>query len=75
LIAALCGSSFGPLRRKVSDEQVALYLEEHEPALQATLLSAVSRAATGRPPNPKPSFAKSRAGDRGVPSDGCGAAR
>jgi hypothetical protein len=40
---------FVPLRRKVSDEQVAMYLEEHEPSLQATLLSAVeaSRGGTG----------------------------
>src|ERR671918_673005 len=30
-----------PLRRRVTDEQVALYLEEHEPSLQATLMSAV----------------------------------
>ncbi len=30
-----------PLVRRVSDEQVALYLEEHEPTLQAIVLSAV----------------------------------
>ncbi|NOT43292.1 MAG: hypothetical protein HOP14_01670, partial [Acidobacteria bacterium] len=30
-----------PFRRRVTDEQVALYLEEHEPSLQASLLSAV----------------------------------
>jgi hypothetical protein len=30
-----------PLLRKVSDEQVALYLEEHEPTLQAEIVSAV----------------------------------
>ena len=30
-----------PLRRRVTDEQVALYLEEHEPSLQARLVSAV----------------------------------
>jgi hypothetical protein len=30
-----------PLLRRVSDEQVALYLEEHEPSLQAEILSAV----------------------------------
>src|SRR3954469_834282 len=36
-----------PLRRKVSDEQVALYLEEHEPSLQATLLSAVEASQSG----------------------------
>ncbi len=30
-----------PLLRRVSDEQVALYLEEHEPSLEAALLSAL----------------------------------
>src|SRR5690606_6796030 len=30
-----------PLMRRVSDEQVALYLEEHEPTLEASVLSAV----------------------------------
>src|SRR5690349_6541088 len=30
-----------PLRRRVSDEQVALYLEEHEPSLNAVVVSAV----------------------------------
>src|SRR5688572_25827833 len=36
-----------PLRRKVTDEQVALYLEEHEPSLQATLVSAVEASRSG----------------------------
>ena len=36
-----------PLRRQVTDEQVALYLEEHEPSLQATLLSAVESSRSG----------------------------
>ena len=37
-----------PLRRRVTDEQVALYLEEHDPSLQAMLVSAVeaSRSAS-----------------------------
>ncbi len=30
-----------PLMRSASDEQVALYLEEHEPSLQASIISAV----------------------------------
>ena len=30
-----------PLRRQVSDLQVALYVEEHEPSMQAAILSAV----------------------------------
>jgi hypothetical protein len=38
-----------PLRRNVTDEQVALYLEEHEPSLQETLLSAVEASRGGRP--------------------------
>jgi hypothetical protein len=33
-----------PLSRKVSDEQVALYLEEHEPTLDSTILSAMEAA-------------------------------
>jgi hypothetical protein len=39
-----------PLQRRVSDEQVALYLEEHEPKLQATLLSAVESSRAGHVP-------------------------
>src|SRR5262245_7365941 len=38
-----------PLRQRVTDEQVALYLEEHEPSLQATLLSAVEASRVGKP--------------------------
>jgi hypothetical protein len=34
-----------PLARRVSDERVALYLEEHEPSLQARVLSAVEFGA------------------------------
>jgi len=37
-----------PLGRRVSDQQVALYLEEHEPSLQEILLSAVDVGAPGR---------------------------
>ena len=36
-----------PLLRHVSDEQVALYLEEHEPSLQAAVLSAVEETRKG----------------------------
>src|SRR6266545_1884812 len=39
-----------PLRRRVSDEQVAMYLEEHEPSLQAMLLSAVETSREGHVP-------------------------
>ena len=37
-----------PLLRKVSDEQVALYLEEHEPTLEATIITAMEAEQTGR---------------------------
>jgi hypothetical protein len=35
-----------PMRRQASDVQVALYIEEHEPSLQAAILSAVDAGAT-----------------------------
>ena len=35
-----------PLLRRVSDERVALYLEEHEPSLQSRLLAAVEASPT-----------------------------
>ena len=35
-----------PLRRRVSDGQVALYVEEHEPSLEASILSAVETVET-----------------------------
>ncbi len=38
-----------PLGRRVSDQQVALYLEEHEPSLQEILVSAVDVGAPARP--------------------------
>ncbi len=37
-----------PISRRVSDEQVALYLEENEPSLQAAVLSAVEEARKGK---------------------------
>ncbi len=39
-----------PALRRVSDERVALYLEEHEPSLQSRLLAAVESSVGGRPP-------------------------
>ena len=41
---------FKPLRHRVTDEQVALYLEEHEPSLQAMLISAVEASRRGETP-------------------------
>jgi hypothetical protein len=38
-----------PLGRRVSDPQVALYLEEHEPSFQEALVSAVDVGAPDRP--------------------------
>src|SRR5687768_1679119 len=46
-IAAVIWFLVRPLRRSCSDQQVALYLEEHEPALQATVLSAVEATRAG----------------------------
>ena len=39
---------FWPLLRPVTDERVALYLEEHEPSLQSRVLTAVESARGGR---------------------------
>src|SRR5215471_5010095 len=36
-----------PQMRRVTDEQVALYLEEHEPSLQATIISAIDAERSG----------------------------
>jgi hypothetical protein len=47
LVAAIFYFLVRPLRRRVTDDQVALYLEEHEPSLQATVLSAVETSRTG----------------------------
>jgi hypothetical protein len=38
-----------PLLRRVTDEQVALYLEEHEPSLEAAIISAVEAEQHGLP--------------------------
>src|SRR5688572_9450316 len=39
-----------PLRRQVRDEQVALYLEEHEPSLQNVLITALDPDAESLSP-------------------------
>ena len=54
--AVLVGLLFvRPLFRRVSDQQVALYLEEHEPSLQAEIISAVEAEehsrSSGAPPS------------------------
>ncbi len=40
-----------PLLRRVTDEQVALYLEEHEPSLQAEIISAVEATRLAKSDN------------------------
>src|SRR5687768_12716472 len=47
LVASVFWLVVRPLRRRVTDDQVALYLEEHQPSLQATLVSAVEASRTG----------------------------
>src|SRR5688572_29490617 len=47
-----------PLLRRVSDEQVALYVEEHEPSLQAALISAVEEAWRGDDASRSPALAE-----------------
>src|SRR5687768_4263252 len=46
LIAIIAMWLVRPLRRRVSDGQVALYVEEHEPSLEASILSAVETVET-----------------------------
>src|SRR5690349_15804977 len=52
LAASIVGSIYfflvKPLRRRVTDDQVALYLEEKEPSLQTMLISAVESSREGR---------------------------
>ncbi len=48
LLASIGWFLVRPLRRKVTDEQVAMYLEEHEPSLQATFVSAVEASRSGQ---------------------------
>jgi hypothetical protein len=49
-VAAACAAWFlaRPLMRKVSDDQVALYLEEHEPSLEAMIVTAMDAERAGR---------------------------
>jgi len=46
LVALVLQFCVKPLRRKVADVRVALYLEEHEPGLQSLILSAVDARRT-----------------------------
>jgi hypothetical protein len=48
-VAAFAGWFFvRPLMRRVNDDQVALYLEEHEPTLEATIITALEAEHAGR---------------------------
>src|SRR5262249_21956610 len=49
LVVALLAYAFlvRPLLRRVTDEQVAMYLEEHEPSLEAAIISAVEAERSG----------------------------
>src|SRR5688572_28952366 len=50
VVIALAWLLARPLMRRLPDEQVALYLEEHEPSLEMSVLSAVEhRACRGDP--------------------------
>ena len=53
--------------RQATDEQVALYLEEHEPSLQAEIISAVEASRGPGGPVAGAGEAAGRVGDREVP--------
>src|SRR4051812_36379627 len=43
-----------PLRRRVTDSQVAMYLEENDPTLESAIISAVEATADGGSPDHSP---------------------
>ena len=47
-----------PLSRRVSDERVALYLEEHEPSLQSALVSALESGSMANDARVSPALAR-----------------
>jgi hypothetical protein len=47
-----------PLLRKVTDEQVALYLEEHEPSLEATIITAMEAEQAGKAHDMSPTLVR-----------------
>ena len=49
-----------PVSRRVSDERVALYIEEHAPELQATVLSAVEESRKGARERGRGSLSRAR---------------
>ena len=64
IVLVVAASAFGawflvrPLMRRVSDEQVALYLEEHEPSLEATIITAMEAEREGRAHEMSPALVK-----------------
>jgi len=53
-VGLLCYGLVWPLRRRVSDAQVAMYLEECDPTLEAAIISAVEATAGGGSPAHSP---------------------
>lgn len=58
LLGCLAWFLVRPLRRRVTDEQVALYLEEHEPSLEATIITAMDAERAGREHEMSPSLVR-----------------
>ena len=59
-----------PLTRRVPDERVALYLEEHEPSLDASVLSALEETKRGPGPRAPTTLRPSSSGSCATPSNG-----
>jgi len=53
-VALLCYGLVWPLRRRVTDAQVAMYLEECDPTLEAAIISAVEATSNGGSPDHSP---------------------
>src|SRR6516225_1972401 len=53
-VSLLISGFIWPLRRRVTDHQVALYLEESDPTLEAAIMTAVEAAADGGSPDHSP---------------------
>ena len=58
VFGALVYYGIKPLRRMVTDTQVALYLEEHNPSLEAAILSAVETSSSGPDASHSPRLAE-----------------
>ena len=53
-VGLLCYGLIWPLRRRVTDAQVAMYLEECDPTLEAAIISAVEATSNGGSPAHSP---------------------